>query len=197
MVSLSSRRDFLSFFFDFFEWLNLLSGLSSYLYPVPLTGVTFRGVPDSLPLLDKDLSCCSTSFSRNLENTSSSLLSGSGLLGSSPSSISPPRTRLPSALWMLELQTESSLGSFMSSSEGMPSKTKLSMWVACWESSWLTKTGSTGPEEEELAPSLSSCLRKVSSEPRQYSPSCSRLSPLPCLFRACREKVSKSENSFY
>ena len=36
--------------------------------------------------------------------------------------------------------------SFMSSLEGMPSKTKLSMWVACWESSWLIKTGSTGPD---------------------------------------------------
>ena len=97
----------------------------------------------------------------------------------------------------VELQIESSLGSFMSSSEGMPSKTKLSMWVACWESSWLTKTGSTGPEEEELVPSLSSCLRKVSAEPRQYSPSCLRLSPLPCLFRACRKKVSESESLFY
>ena len=39
VVSLSSRRDFLSFFFAFFEWLDLLSGLSSHLYPVPLTGV--------------------------------------------------------------------------------------------------------------------------------------------------------------
>ena len=63
IVSLSSRRDFLSFFFDFFEWLDLLSGLSSHLYPAPLKGITLRGVPDLLPLLDKDLSCCSTSFS--------------------------------------------------------------------------------------------------------------------------------------